>query len=417
MIMFKFVTRDIASPCGAIPFKLIPVPVASALVTGGFGLGDSIIKAYSQNQTNKNYLKGVRETNETNLRIAQETNDLNRQLYEKNVKDNRINAAMQNAFDSPSAQLSRLRQAGINAYQSQNGVQIQSASPNAAVGAHMDAPNQIPNPFEGVNLGGIAKDFIGAYQSAQDIQGKNMDLYMKGIDTQYYLTKSINEIDMQILDISSKQIHNDSDRERLSMLQEERKQYSEQLALQRQLNQANIKKIQEDANEVQKRVFRDDKLALAQIEHWSKQDMIGFYEAQTGRKLAYIQEKHVDSLVNQVNNQILQDWHKVRQGWSDIHVKQELNSIKKQYFALDKDQRLLAKRLIEQEIVRNASEYQWLLEKQNAPINAFFRNVLGIDTSDALKAAGAVGGAYVGARLGRGSKPSSYPSESTSFTY
>lgn len=418
--MFKFISHGIASQCGAIPFKMMPIPpaVGAALITGGFGIGDSIIKSFSQSSTNKNYLKGVRETNETNLRIAQETNDLNRQLYERNVRDNRINAAMQNAYDSPAAQLARLRQAGINAYQSDHGVQIQSASPNAAVAANMQVPNQVPSPFDNVNLGGIAKDVISSYQSAQQIQDKNMDLYMKGIDTQYYLTKTINEIDMQMLDITSKGIHNEQDRERLAMLTEERKQYSEQLRLQSGLNSANISKIQEEANEIQKRVFRDDKLALAQMQHWSKQDMIGFYEAETGRRLSYIQEKHVDSLVRQVNNNILQDWHRVRQGWHDIHVKQELNAIKKAYYALDKPERLLTRRLLQQDIMTHAAEYKFMLEKANAPLNTFFRNVFGIDTQDVLKAAGAAGAAYIGARTGRSAKGNvvSYPSNS-SVTY
>lgn len=400
--MLKFITLGLAPQCGAIP-KCMPLPAAvtAGLVTGGFSLGNSILGAWSQNQSNKSYLKGVQETNATNLRIAQETNDLNRQLYERNVKDNRINASMQNAYDSPSAQLSRLRQAGINAYLSQNGVQIQSATPSPAVGATMHAPSQIPNPLGNLNLGGAASEFLSSYQSVQNMQDKAMDLYMKGIDTQYYLTKTINEIDMQLLDISQKHVLTEQDREKLAMLQDERKQYSEQLSLQRQLNQENIAKIQNENKEIQSRILRDDALALATIGHWSKQDLIAEFEAMTGRQLAYIQNKHVDGIIDQMNNNIRQEWMKLRQGWKNIDIQREVNSIKKQYLALDKDEKLLCKRLMEQELLQNYSEYEFMLQEKNSPLNWFLRNTLGINSRDIISGASSAGAAFVGARLGR----------------
>lgn len=403
--MFKSISFGITSPCGVIPFKKMPIPAAigAGLIAGGFSLGDSILKSFSQSAANKSYLKGVEQTNATNLRIAQETNDLNRQLYEQNVNDNRINTSIQNAYDSPTAQLSRLRQAGINAYQVQNGVQIQSATPPSAIGAVMNTPGQTPNALGNMNIGGSVSEFLSAYQSTQNLQDKSMDLYMKGIDTQYYLTKTINEIDLQLYELTHKEILNKQDRERLSMLQDERKQYSEQLFLQRQLNKENIAKIQSENIEIQSRILREDELAYASIVHMSKQDLIAQYEAVTGRKLAYIQEKHVDGLLDQINHSIRQEWMKISQGWKNIHIQQEVNSIKKQYLSMDKDQRLLTKRLMEQELLQHYSEYKFMLEQKNSPLNWFLRNTLGIDSKDIINAATSAGGAYVGARLGRSS--------------
>lgn len=88
------------------------------LLKGGLSLASGLLGSKSQSDANKANLQAARETNSTQLRIAQENNALQERLLKYNNEWNRQQAIdmfnLENAYNSPLAQVQRLREAGLN---------------------------------------------------------------------------------------------------------------------------------------------------------------------------------------------------------------------------------------------------------------------------------------------------------------
>ena len=94
--------------------KCIAPVLAAGLITGGASLGSAIIGGISANNSSKRALEAARETNEANLQIARETNQANKDLYQQSFQDSLYAWDLQNQYNSPSKEVERLRQAGLN---------------------------------------------------------------------------------------------------------------------------------------------------------------------------------------------------------------------------------------------------------------------------------------------------------------
>lgn len=103
-----------------------------------------------------------RKTNATNLQIARETNQANRELAEYQAQFNERMWHQQNEYNSPSAQLERYAQAGLNP----NLVYGQGTPGNAGDYPKYERPQMIAahmQPFTGWNLG-LSNIFENAFK-------------------------------------------------------------------------------------------------------------------------------------------------------------------------------------------------------------------------------------------------------------
>lgn len=113
------------------------MPFAATLEGIGAGLSGlgSIFNYFSQ-----------KKANDTNLQIARETNQANLDLYNKQFSDTYKLWKENNAYNDPSAQMSRLKAAGLNPTlnmgSNPTGIAQAATAPsaNAMIGAHMEAP-------------------------------------------------------------------------------------------------------------------------------------------------------------------------------------------------------------------------------------------------------------------------------------
>lgn len=157
--------------------KCIAAEIGSAIIGGLgklFGAGAS---AASQ-----------AETNRTNLQIARETNEQNYKMFQEQLGFTEDMWNMQNAYNDPSQQMERFRNAGINPYMAMgvmnggNAEAVSTPSPNPAItGA----------PMQSV-LSGIG-DVSGAVSDTIDDVGKLIDLETRSEKNKAEISKAWKE--------------------------------------------------------------------------------------------------------------------------------------------------------------------------------------------------------------------------------
>lgn len=104
-------------------------------VSMGAGIMGAISNYFANERTNQTNIQMAREANQANRDIAREQNEWNLMMWQ-----------MQNAYNDPSAQMARLKAAGINpalAY-AQGGMMNEAAPAQEAAGATMVAPQVRP---------------------------------------------------------------------------------------------------------------------------------------------------------------------------------------------------------------------------------------------------------------------------------
>lgn len=136
------------------------------------GVGSTLLSnIFGASSTNK--------TNQNNLKINQMNNEFNERMMQKQMDYNTLMWNKQNEYNSPSAQVQRFRDAGLNPYMMMNGGSAgnaQAAGSTSAASAAGAAPQQSFHP-----------DFSGIPQSIlMAKQGSNIDAdtNLKVIDSQ-----------------------------------------------------------------------------------------------------------------------------------------------------------------------------------------------------------------------------------------
>ena len=133
----------LAGLAGPIVGAVVGGPIGAAIGTGVSALGSGL----AQDESNKNYLQGVNDTNASNYAIAQQNNQ---EAWRRLLQQNQFNVDMwnkQNAYNSPSAMMARLRQAGLNpaAFTGESpAAQVTSAQAPGMSTPTMQAPGQTP---------------------------------------------------------------------------------------------------------------------------------------------------------------------------------------------------------------------------------------------------------------------------------
>ncbi|WP_337784638.1 hypothetical protein [Prevotella sp.] len=152
MIRVKFLDSDFGTS-----FKCIPFPLASAIEGGSAVLGTvlgGIFGSKSQNNANATNLQISRENNAFNERMMQKQMDYNTDMWNK-----------QNSYNTPSAQVQRLKEAGLNP-------SMASASGNPNMQA-FDPSSGIAN---GVNaIGGAIANYISMKKAESEIAKMNFE--------------------------------------------------------------------------------------------------------------------------------------------------------------------------------------------------------------------------------------------------
>lgn len=266
----------------------IAAPIAAALVAGGAGLVSSLIGSSSQSSTNESSLKGVRETNKANIK-----------LYRESVDNNRLDTAMQRGYETPVRQVARLRQAGINP---SGDVSSQlSASVSPAQAPQLQSPSNVPAPFGNMNLGGIARDAISAYQSGQQITDTQMQLYQHGIESATFYQQKMNQLRSQELDIISKGIQTTQDYELLKKLQIDIKYYENQwkshMREMDDIHDESMKKqtlYDRQANDILNRFDLDVSRVKGELMHMSNEDAVSRILAAKEVRVAGAEIKRID---------------------------------------------------------------------------------------------------------------------------
>lgn len=147
-------------------------PLTGALIQGGSGVLGSLVGGIfgsaSQNSANK-----------TNMHIAQMNNEFNERMMQKQMNYNTDMWNKQNEYNAPSAQVARLKAAGLNPYLMMSGSNGNLGSASSANSANMASSSGNPNMQaynpqsaidSGVNaVGGAIANYISAKKAEGEL--------------------------------------------------------------------------------------------------------------------------------------------------------------------------------------------------------------------------------------------------------
>lgn len=337
------------------PLPLCNPLIAAAGITAGAGLINSLFGSAGTSQSNKSYLQGIRETNQAN-----------KELYEQQVRDNRLNWNMENAYNSPVSQLARLRQAGINAndmVSNGNGQVIQTSTANPAV-----APERMPSPFQNMNLGGIAKDAIESYSLSAQSQFTQAQSIQTGIENAFMAKEKILHMLSEAADIASKQTITDYDRARLVQLNQQINYERE--AFPKRLAQAD----QELANMLKQHDVMNEQIRASQVST-ELQASRTYFENKVSRAEAHRLESE--------SGYIIAQWNKVN--WENLtaqelyHLDKQIKEFQRDMANYDAEQKKYAAVLVYQEALQRG----W---NTSSAFNKYFRKVFGFSLPEIFHA-------------------------------
>lgn len=147
------------------PFLIAAAP---GIATGIASIGSGIINAFSGNKANKQNIAMQRETNALNYKMFQEGNAFNR-----NMAIDMFNR--ENAYNTPEAQVERMKQAGLNPAALSEGLSSSSgngdvSTPSSVSPTPMVAPQVQPIPNPMVGMFDALDKLAGAFQKVKSGQ-------------------------------------------------------------------------------------------------------------------------------------------------------------------------------------------------------------------------------------------------------
>lgn len=169
-------------------------------------------------QTNETNLQMNRETNQANQMINQANIDYSREAWANEVAYNWEMWNRTNEYNDPSAQMQRLKNAGLNPYTMMDGGDAGTASAGSAP-SHSQ-PQQLP-----MQAGKVDPYYVPLSSTAQDVQnvlaavGQMADVQLKrqqeigmGIQNQYIAQKQAAEIAKVLADTGNTKLRNQAQR-------------------------------------------------------------------------------------------------------------------------------------------------------------------------------------------------------------
>lgn len=170
MIRVKYLDSDFGPSLKCIPFPI------GAVIQGGSGVLGSVLGGIFGS-------KSQNSANATNLQISRENNAFNERMMNKQDALNYEAWKRQNEYNTPSAQVQRLKEAGLNPYlMLSNGNQIGTASSanSSSMASASGNPNmQAYDPSSGIangvnSIGGAIANYIAAKKAEGEIANMNM---------------------------------------------------------------------------------------------------------------------------------------------------------------------------------------------------------------------------------------------------
>lgn len=170
--------------------------LSSPLLAGVGGVISSVVGAISGS-------KNTKRTNDANLQINQLNNEFNERMMHEQMDYNTMMWQKQNEYNTPSAQMQRMRDAGVNPYMALGNVSSGSASSAGSTSAASAAPAAAQQAF--------LPDFSGIGDAIMKvIQGKNVeaDTALKVTDNQTQAFRNMHQIMSLIADNKNKELDN-----------------------------------------------------------------------------------------------------------------------------------------------------------------------------------------------------------------
>ena len=174
----------------------IIVQVVCAAICASSDVAVSCIHTFASilntKNTNKANLQITDRTNAANKEIAQMANEHNEAMLNKQIQQQWDMWNAENEYNSPSAQMQRYADAGVNPYMSVGNVSSGNASSMSSPSAQPAAVPQMqgatmqPADMSGLaGLRGIASRFVELMQAKEDIKGKQLENQGKEIENNY----------------------------------------------------------------------------------------------------------------------------------------------------------------------------------------------------------------------------------------
>lgn len=165
------------------------IGAAADTAVAGMETSASIINT---NNTNKTNLDIAEQTNQANKDIAHMANEHNEAMLDKQIQEEWDMWNAENEYNSPTAQMQRYSDAGVNPYMavgnvsSGNASSMSSPSAQPAAVPQMQGATMMPADMSGLSgLRGIASRFVELMQAKEDIKGKQLENQGKEIENNY----------------------------------------------------------------------------------------------------------------------------------------------------------------------------------------------------------------------------------------
>lgn len=165
------------------------IGAASDVAVAGMQTSASIVNT---NNTNKTNLEISEQTNQANKDIAHMANEHNEAMLDKQIQEEWDMWNAENEYNSPTAQMQRYADAGVNPYMavgnvtSGNASSMSSPSAQPASVPQMQGATMMPADMSGLSgLRGIASRFVELMQAKEDIKGKQLENQGKEIENNY----------------------------------------------------------------------------------------------------------------------------------------------------------------------------------------------------------------------------------------
>lgn len=165
------------------------IGAATDTAVAGMQTSASIINT---NNTNKANLQIAEKTNAANKEIAQMANEHNEAMLEKQIQQEWDMWNAENDYNSPTAQMQRYADAGVNPYMavgnvsSGNASSMSSPSAQPAAVPQMQGATMMPADLSGLSgLRGIASRFVEMMQAKENIKRTQLENEGKEIDNKF----------------------------------------------------------------------------------------------------------------------------------------------------------------------------------------------------------------------------------------
>lgn len=344
------------------------------------------------------------------------TNHANRDLYREQYRDSLKAWNLQNQYNSPSAQIERLRSAGVNPASL---VGAGNAMTVAAGGSTHPYQSQdyssgaagVGEALAGLPLAKMKRDMANSMQEAADLQNERT-----GVETELLKRKDAREAYMLSIEASLKSGQTEVARRTAQKLEADTNLANQQYGFNEVYNPMLLRSGYQSINESEARINQMS-ASIAQAWYNAKEnhrhnlatEELQRIATEAGVELSKAQVNHINAQTNELVQLLPYNLSAAQlNNWISR------NSLKLQQVKLSLDK--MEEKEREFALVQMAYEFQMQRNLDSSMISQLFQAFGVRNGQSVVNALSGAAGAYFGSRLGRGSAPHQYaPSVSTRF--